>query len=313
MRRVLSLAVFLASAVALADERPARLRAPDLSLESLVVTPEGVTVTVVNSGGPANGCYLELALYDKQTWNQVDTRRQTVKPLGTGERQAFEFPAEAAFAGKRFQLVVDSSERIGESNESNNASAKLDAPVAKGAPIRIPGKSAEAEEKAPPVRIPGKSEGRRPPPIRIGKDPAEAKTPHTPPPPIKVPGGEQQKKAPPADPGQPEIDLVAVSVSDNGNESVGTIRNDGPGTFSGYRTARLIREVMGGAHMLERKVYAEALVPRLAPGETWRLTAESLPKSKAATGYLYRLALDPVDDNPDNDWVEKSIKVVKFD
>jgi hypothetical protein len=257
---------------------------PDLTLETVVVTADAVKVTVVNHGGPSYGCYLELALFDNDSGKQVTTRQQVVKPLRDGGRQSFVFPAEASFANQRFQLEVDSSHRIGESDELNNVSAKIDAPVAKSAPIRIPGKT--------------ESDGRRPPPIRIGGDtaPPQAKDP------VK-----------PKDPAQRGIDLVAVSITDNGVEAVGTIRNDSGVTFKGHRTARMLREVKEGVHIMERKDYGKVAVPSLAPGEEWRFTMPSLPKRKGAEAYVMRLFLEPRDDYDENDVAEKTVKVVKID
>jgi CARDB len=269
---------------------------PDLTLETVVVTADAVKVTVANHGGPSYGCYLELALFDNETGKQTTTRQQTVKPLRDGGRQTFVFPAEASFANQRFQLEVDSSHRIGESDELNNVSAKIDAPVAKAGPIRIPGKTS--------------SDNRRPPPIRIGGDtePATAKDPVAPKD-LVAP----KEPPPPKDPAQRGVDLVAVSITDNGVEAVGTIRNDSGVTFKGHRTARMTREVKESVHIMERKDYGKVAIPTLAPGEEWRFTTPSLPKRKGAEAYVMRLFLEPRDDYDENDVAEKTVKVVKID
>lgn len=271
---------------------------PDLSLETVVVTADAIEVTVVNRGGPSYGCYLELALFDNASGKQVTTRQQVVEPLKDGERQRFVFPAEASFAGHRFQLEVDSSHRVGESDELNNVSAKIDAPVAKAGPIRIPGKTG--------------SDNRRPPPIRIGGDtgPATAKDPVAP---KDLVAPKKDAPPPPKDPVQRGVDLVAVSITDNGVEAVGTVRNDSGVTFTGHRTARMTREVKESVHIMERKDYGKVAIPSLAPGEEWRFTTKSLPKRKGAQAYIMRLWLEPRDDHDDNDVVEKTVKVVKID
>jgi hypothetical protein len=271
---------------------------PDLSLETVVVTADAVKVTVVNHGGPSYGCYLELALFDNESGKQVTTRQQTVKPLRDGGRQSFVFPAEASFANHRFQLEVDSSHRIDESDELNNVSAKIDAPVAKAGPIRIPGQTG--------------SDNRRPPPIRIGGDsaPAQAKDPVAPKDPVKP---KKDPPPPPKDPAQRGVDLVAVSITDNGVEAVGTVRNDSDVTFKGHRTARMTREVKESVHIMERKDYGKVAIPSLAPGEEWRFTTKSLPKRKRAEAYIMRLFLEPRDEYDHNDVVEKTVKVVKID
>ena len=260
--------------------------APDLALGAVVVSGGRIEVSVINRGdAPSYGCYLELALFDA-AGRRADSRRQTLKPLPPGDRQEVSFPTEPTFSGKRFQITVDSSNRVPESDEDNNASEMVDAPVT----------------GAPPIRIPGAQQGGggRPAPIRIGPPPTGSHVK----PPIKIPG---------KDPAQLQVDLVAVKVADNGIEATGIVRNDGAVEFTGRRTARLTRETRGSSHVLEQLTIAEQEVPLLAPGQTWEMKVKSPKKVKGARSYTYFLNLEPNDHHGDNDYVTKMVKVVAID
>jgi hypothetical protein len=293
--------------------------APDLALGAVIVTGGRIKVSVVNRGDAAShGCYLDLALYDA-AGGRADSRRQVLRPLPPGESQEVAFPAEPAFAGKRFQVTVDSSNRIKESDEGNNVSEMVEAPAAAAPPVRIPaaqkdgggrpapirigGSPAGNGGRPAPVRIPGKAEdtGTKPPPIRIS---GKTEDTGTKPPPIRVPG---------RDPAQLGTDLAAVKVSDNGIEATGVVRNDGSVAFTGKRTASLVREARGSSHVLENVTLASREVPPLEPGGSWDWKVASPPKVKGARSYVYWLVLDPSDHNAGNDSVQKTVKVVAFD
>jgi len=291
--------------------------APDLALGAVIVTGGGVKVSVANRGNaPSYGCYLELALFDA-AGERADSRRQTLKPLPPGQSQEVIFPAEAAFAGMRFQLIVDSSNRIRESDEDNNISEMVDAPAAGAPPIRIPGAHQEGGGRPGPIRIPPADGGGRPAPIRVGDPPAaNASRPA----PVQIPGKTADTGSKPApiripgkDPAQFQIDLVAVKVSDNGIETTGIIRNDGSLAFTGKRKASLVRETRGSSHVLEVTTVATQDVPHLAAGQTWEMKAKSLRNVKGAKTYTWWLVLNPSDHNGDNDSVSKTVKVVAID
>ena len=231
----------------------ARAAAPDLELRSFVVGAQSIDVSVNNTGdAPSHGCYVELVVLDAGG-ERVDSRRQTLRPLPPRGQQELSFPAEPAFAGRRLQVTVDSSDRIRESDEGNNVSRMMAA-------------------KAKPSPKPA-----------------------------------------PRDPVEPHVDLVAVKVSDDGIEARGIIRNDGPVEFNGDRTATLVRETRGIAHVIETLELATREVPWLQPGQTWTMKVKSPRKVKGAQEYVYRLRLAPADRNAGNDSVSKTSKVVAID
>jgi hypothetical protein len=276
MKRWLPYVMMLAGAgpVAAADH-------PDLAFDTVVVTADAVRATVANRGSaPSYGCNVDLQLFDSRTHRITGSRRATVGALPPGGRQAVAFRMEPAFAGQTIRLLVDSLNRIGESDERNNYSESVDAPLPRPGPIRIPKDT--GSDRRPPVRITGTTLPPRPP--------AEAK-----------------------DPAQPQVDLAAEEVTNNGIVMRGTVRNVSALEFNGHRRAILSREMWGSAHLIERADVDERAIPPLVPGEEFVIEVKSPPKHKDARKYVFRLRLEPNDENADNDVVNKTSEVVRID
>jgi hypothetical protein len=276
MKQWLSYAMMLAAAT------PMVARAlPDLALDTVVVTGDAVRAMVANRGAASSfGCNVDLQLFDRRTHRITGSRRSSVAVLAPGASQQVVFRMEPEFAGQEMRLVVDPLGRVLETDERNNHSEVVEAPSPRPGPIHIP--KGTGNERKPPVRITGTTLPPRPP--------AETE-----------------------DPAQPRVDLAAEAVANNGIVMKGTVRNVSALEFSGHRRGILSRETWGSAHLIERADVAERAVPPLVPGEEFVIEVKSPPTHKDARKYVFRLRLEPGDDNADNDVVNKTSAVVRID
>jgi hypothetical protein len=131
-------------------------------------------------------------------------------------------------------------------------------------------------------------------------------------PPTREPGSASPTPAP-VDAAQGSVDLVAEDVRVQDGAVRAVVRNVGNEDFTGRRTAVVSREAWGSAHLLERVEIARRRVPSLDQGEEMVIEAPRPALPKGARRYVYRLRLEPVDSNPDNDVASKTLESTPID
>jgi hypothetical protein len=106
---------------------------PDLNVGQVYTRDFGALVSIVNAGARASSpCEVTLFVYDTKgalLWQQSHPLKAL--PVGTSEQVLFNAGGRG-WAGRRFQVMVDSGNAVRELDESNNRTSLMNAPAGTG-------------------------------------------------------------------------------------------------------------------------------------------------------------------------------------